>query len=405
MSTTYSVRAGDTFETISRKVYGSEDGAQRIARANPGIVEPLTAGAELVIPQGARPRGVPSPGTPNSVTVAIRGRRFQYWESVQIRRSVDSLDSLTLTAPFEPDAPGFRDTFRPFAFHPVEVFIGGAPLFSGTMVDPRPSLSDRREISASCYARPGVLVDCTAPASAYPIEFDGADLSVIAGALCEPFGIPTQFDAGAGEAFERIALPPGQKIFDFLTRLAKERGLVISNTRDGALLFRQSAQPGPPVARLTAGGAPVRSVAPRFSPQEFYSHITAIEPVYIGLGGAQYTARNTKLSGTLRPFTFELTDSYGATAESAGKAKAGRMFANMASYSVELAGWRDPSGNLWEPNTTVTLQAPSAMVYEPYNFIVRSVDLYRDSTTETATLDLIVPGAFSGEIPETLPWD
>jgi len=45
------------------------------------------------------------------------------------------------------------------------------------------------------------------------------------------------------------------------------------------------------------------------------------------------------------------------------------------------------------------------MIYEPYTFVVRSVRFSKDDSSETATLDLVVPGAFNGEVPEALPWD
>jgi prophage tail gpP-like protein len=38
------------------------------------------------------------------------------------------------------------------------------------------------------------------------------------------------------------------------------------------------------------------------------------------------------------------------------------MFGNMAAYTLTVASWRDDAGKLWEPNTTVTLIAPGAMV-------------------------------------------
>ena len=81
------------------------------------------------------------------------------------------------------------------------------------------------------------------------------------------------------------------------------------------------------------------------------------------------------------------------------------MFGNMAGFAATVATWRDPNGDLWAPNTTVTLVAPGAMVYTEFEFIIRAVQFSRDSRETTATLELVLPGSFSGEIPETLPWD
>ena len=81
------------------------------------------------------------------------------------------------------------------------------------------------------------------------------------------------------------------------------------------------------------------------------------------------------------------------------------MFANMVTYEVRVATWRDPGGKLWEPNTSIILEAPDAMIYSEYEFIIKTVDFSRDSKTKAAILTLIIPGSFSGKIPEALPWD
>jgi hypothetical protein len=37
--------------------------------------------------------------------------------------------------------------------------------------------------------------------------------------------------------------------------------------------------------------------------------------------------------------------------------------------------------------------------------LIRSVDLERTPDSETATLGVILPGAFNGRLPKALPWD
>ena len=103
--------------------------------------------------------------------------------------------------------------------------------------------------------------------------------------------------------------------------------------------------------------------------------------------------------------TFKAPDTLNADVKAAVEAKAGRMFGNMAAYSVTVSTWRDPQGDLWEPNTTVKLLAPGAMIYNEYEFVIRSVDLDVEGDKRTATLDLVIPGSFSGVIPKVLPWE
>lgn len=400
---------GDTFASIARRVYGSETHAGVLAAANPGARPPFRAGETVVTPPlsgAAGPQPAQPAATQNEVAILIDGTRFRFWTSMRLTRAVDAVDTLELAAPFDPDAPGVRDTFRPFSFKSLTVLVGGVARFTGTLVGVTPSVgNDGKTLEISGYSVPGVLNDCTAPASAYPLEFNNMALPEIAAAIIKPFGLRAEFTAPGGAKFERAAAGASDTVLSFLTDLAQQRGLIISSTPDGALLFQQSARPGKPVATLRQGAAPVISVSPSFSPQQYYSHITGLESVALGSEGSQYTVKNPHLAGVIRPLTFQSPDVQGGDLPAAVAAKAARMFANMAAYSVQVSTWRDPSGALWAPNTTVVLQAPGAMVYKDYEFIVRGVRFEKTATAETAELDLVLPGAFESKLPEVLPWE
>jgi len=410
LSTTYSPVPGDTFADVSRRVYGSEQHAGELAAANPGAADPLTPGTPLFVPDlpdapTDKPADAPS-NTADEASVLIDGQRFRFWSDMQLVRSLDAMDTLEFAAPFDPNAPGFREVFRPFSYKPLDVTVGGVPLFTGTLIGVTPALSAQSKTAAvSGYSRAGVLNDCTPPASAFPIEFDGLALPEIAARLCAPFGVGVSAPGGAGPTFERVAVDPGETVQSFLADLARQRAHVLSSTPTGELLIQQSVGPGAPVAVLTQGDSPLLSVTPTFSPQQYYSHVTGLESVNVGTEGSQYTVRNPHLAGVLRPMTFNPADVEGGDITTAVAAKAGRMFGNAASYSVAVSTWRDPQGELWVPNTTIILTAPGAMVYNAYEFVIRQVRFARNAASSTATLDLVLPGSFSGQTPESLPWD
>ena len=406
-------RKGDTFDLLARRAYGDDRQSALLRSANPGAVEPFEAGVVLTVPDQP---GVPQNAPPavkadseNELALLINGQRFRFWTGISITRSIDSMDTLSISAPFEPDDRQFRETFRPFAFAPVSVNVGGAPLFTGTMLTVGPDLkNDGRTVTVACYSMPAVMGDCTAPASiSSKLQWDKSTLRTIAADLAAPFGIQAVFEADAGSPFEpRVRIKPAEQVLPFLIKLAQQRGLLVSSTERGELLFTKSIDPGRPVAWLIEGASPLVDVAPTFSPQDYFSEITSIEPTAVGLLGGQVTVKNPHLRGIVRPFTFEVSDTVNADVEAACKAKAGRMFAHVISYSCSVSTWRDPSGQLWKPNTTVVLDAPGAMIYGEYEFLVRAVTLSRTSDGgEVATLVLTIPGAFSSEIPEALPWD
>lgn len=407
---TYNIIPGDTFDLIARKVYGSETDAPLIVRSNPGLAEPLMPGVIIFIPDKPDAPSVVAQSAAadniNEVALSIGGERFRFWESVAISLSMDTLDTIEFRAPFEVNNAKFRETFRPLSFQNLAITVGGRLLFTGAMLTPKPiTTPESRTVSVTGYSKPGVLNDCTPPASAFPLEFNGQGLNEIAATIAAPFGLSVKFAADHGAIFERVAVEPGAKIFQFLADLARQRNLVISSTFAGALLFQRSVSVGRPVARLEEGVAPLISVIPQYKEQEYYSHVTGLLPMTLGKGGAQFTVSNPRLGGVIRPFTFTADDTLGADAKSAVEAKAGRMFANAVSYNIAVVGWRGPQGDLWVPNRTIKLLAPGAMIYNEYELVIRSVSLTRVGDSETATMTLVLPGSFEGKIPEAMPWD
>lgn len=410
MSTTYSVVSGDTYERIARKVYGTGQEATRIQRANPGIEEPLSVGITLIIPALPsapvnRPPTTPSVN-PDEVAVIIDGERFRFWKELRINLAIDAFSTIEFTVPFDSSRQDLRDTFRPFRYRSVQVTVGGEVLFTGTMLHAPPVLKpESKTIHAACYARPGVLLDCTAPASAYPLESNNLRLDAIARSLCEPFGLSVSLVGDAGPIFRRVAHDPHKKVLPFLNKLAKQRNFVMTDTAEGELLFWKSISTGAPVATFVQGVPPFEGATPKFDGQEYYSHVTGTGPVFIGGRGRQHTILNPHLRDVLRPMTVKFEDALVGDEKLAAEAAIARMFGNIAAFDINLPDWRDPQGNLWEPNTTIDVTAPDAMIYNPYEFLIRTVTLKATPTSRTATLDIVVPGSFSGLIPERLPWD
>lgn len=379
-----------------------------LRQANPDLRGDSTPDSGLIVPKLAdAPRDQPheTPAAdPNEVALTIDGVRYRYWTEMSVGRVMDSIDTLTIKAPFDSNIAAMRDTFEPFTYKDMIVTVGGEPLFTGTLVSIDPELNeDSKVLNVSGYAKCGVLNDVNAPASALPLEFNKQTLEAIAAKLCEPFGISVTFSAPAGAPFERVACDPNRKILEFLTDLAQQRGLIITNDAGGNLVFARSDE-GPPVARLKQGEPPLLSVRPRFDPQNYFSHITGIESSEAGKKGGQHTVKNPHVTAGVRPYNFSVTDADGADVKTATEAKAGRMIGNMASYPIEVATWRDASDKLWTPGDTITLTAPDALVYNEYAFLVRGVTLRRDAVSMTASLELAMPGAFNGKIPEALPW-
>jgi len=318
---------------------------------------------------------------------------------------MDSFGVVDGVAPFESGRLEFRNAFRPFTFQPLEVWIDDERLIYGMLGDVGSrKRADRSTVSIQGYSKPGVMALNACPESLLPLEFRGYGLRQIASALAEPFGVLPIFREDEGAKFAKAKAEVDQRPYDFLAALARQRNLIIGSDADGNMLFWRSVEPGAPVARLVDGLPPVVGVDARLSSRQYHSHITAFTKRKRRRKGARYTVSNPFLRDRLRPMSFTLDDTDAADAPAAARAKLGRMFAAAATYEVEVATWRDPSGRLWSPNTTLTALAPDYMVYRETELVVRAVTFMRDANSKSAKLQLVLPGAFTGEVPEVLPW-
>jgi prophage tail gpP-like protein len=337
------------------------------------------------------------------------GDYFSYWSNVEIKRSIDTYSSVTFSAPFEPDRKEFRETFRPFTFKRLECLVNLETLVTGFCLNIEPDSDENSsEVQVTGYAKPAVFHTCNIPPDELGkgLQLNGLSLRAIAERIAKPFGIRCDFRDEDATPFKKCKLEIDKKIQDFLVDLVKQRNRVFTDTPAGELLCWQSVGTGSPVAELIEGVNPMGKISAVLSPDECYSEVTGFGKKKRGKKESRWTAHNHWLDAPLRPHTFKLEDAERADVPEATLAKMGRFFAAMARWTIPgLPGWRDPHGELWKPNTTILVTAPRAMIYQPTELLIRDVTLTQTEEADFATLEVVMPGAFSGSIPEQLPWN
>lgn len=400
----YIVKIGDTIEDIAKKVYGDISKASLLLGANPAIIDGfLPIGKPLVTPKEDIPYKA---ANKENITLYIDGKAFDTWSGINLSLEFDGIDQVSFSAPFDYDNKEHREIFKPFSYKECEVYISGERLFAGVIMNASPSCDPNKStVSVVCYSKAGVLNDCQAPTSIYPLEFKKTYLVNILNKVCEPFGVPVVLESDQGAVFEQVQLAAEKKVWSFFSDLAKNRNCIISTNKDGGISIVKEVKAGNPVAYLVEESLPMIGIEPGINSQDYFSTITGIEPTRKGKKGAKITLSNPHLYGVLRPYVFKVSDTKGGTVQTAVNAKAGRMFANVVSYAVTVASMKDSNGNYWQPNTTILIKAPSAMIYEQYEFFIHKVNIIEDENRTIAVLTVTLPGAFSGKIPERMPWD
>lgn len=419
MSRFHNVISGDTLYTISRKYYGDPNKWKTILNANPQLSGSarIYTGQVLTIPdemenitnptQSKDPPESIQNVSDDAISILIDGNLFSFFTDYSITFEIDTFDTFSFSAPFDDSIQIYREVFRPFSYKPISIYYGKKLIFTGVLLAPESgALPDRRELSISGYSKPGILNDCMMPITSFPLEFNNQTLEQITSVLCKPYGIKYRFLVSSGNSFEKVSIEIDKSVFSFLSELAKQRGLLITNDSAGKLVFWKS-ELGNPLASFKEGELPFISCMPSFDYQNMYSHITGISKTTESKDSAKYTYQNKYLTklGIMRNYNCVIDDVKNSDIKQAVLSKAGRMFGESASYELTIQGHKNREGNIFQKNTSITVYSPGAMIYRETEFLIKSMTLSRTVEGDTTEFSLVLPGAYTGQIPERFPWE
>ena len=424
MSRVHRVGPGDTLGSIAIRYLGSSAKWGKITNANPQLANRRTAadgspiihvGDTLIIPenQTARPTGIHTEtvsltDSEQDIAIKIDGKKFVGFTGYELTLSYDSFDTISVSAPYTNAMAELRDAITPFAFKPCEIYYNDELIFKGCLLTPDPELTGNTgEITLQAYPHCGILNDCTVPPTKYPLQVMGINMRGIADAACEPYNIPVIIDGDIGPDFTEVSIEPNERIMSFLTKLAKQRNLLISNTRNGELLIFTARQERA-FETFAEGSKPIISLKANFSAQGFFSHVTGFCKTGENYPSKSYTLENGYLinKGIMRHHSIMVDDAETLDELQKGvEAYAGRMFADCVSYELVCDTHHNSSGSRFQKGMTVCVHAPSAMITRETNFIARSVKFTRTTDGRQTAFDLVLPGSYTGTIPEVFPWE
>jgi prophage tail gpP-like protein len=426
MSRVHNVQQGDTLGAIAIRYLGGSGKWTKISGANPQLASRKKAadgspliypGDTLIIPEdetAARPASAQTKkpivlsDKEQDVSIVIGGEKFTGFTGYNLTLSNDSFDIFSFSAPYDPSIKELREIIKPFSFQSCEVFYNDSLMFKGTLLTPDPELTDESsEITLQGYPLCGVLNDCMVPPTKYPLQCMGINMKGIADAACEPYSIPVIFDGEVGPNFTEVSIEPTDKILDFLSRLAKQRNLLFTNNEKGQLVFFNPKTEKPFVTFLE-GKTPLISIKPKFNAQDFYSHITGFGKTDAEYPSMSFTFENKYLinKGIIRHQSLTIEDSETLSdLENATKAHAGRMFADCVSFELLCENHVNEKNEVFGKGMSVCVFAPSAMIAKETTLVARNIKLSRTTDGKTTTMTLVLPGSYTGEIPEELPWE
>lgn len=424
MPKSHKVVAGDTLNKISVRYYGLPEKWPDIVKANPQLSGRKTIydgrpviypGDLLIIPDGSERADTKSlepvrmdETAPSDLGLKGLGKFITGFTGFTLVRSVSGTDGFSFSSVWKENSESLRNAFRPFTYPTFDVYFEDDLVFTGKAMPPTPSVQpEAQTINVQGYPLCGVLIDSCLPPSLFPAEYSGLDLKEIAETICEPFGIKVSVQGDVGAAFDKVDMDLSDKVWDFLTKLAEQRNMFLTNTADGNLLIYR-----PKIEAVSAtfkqGEFPFISCVPEFDGQKMYSHITGYTKTTKDSDSEKWTYENKMLikKGVLRCLGKQIEDATGETLEQSVKAFAGKMFAECVKYKLTVSGHRDKNGKLYRENMAVSVKAPGAEIYRETKLLADEVTLTRDDRNgKTTTFTLVLPGSRDGTLPEEFPWE
>ena len=426
MAKTHKVIAGDTLNKIAVRYYGDAAKWTDIVKSNPQLAgrksvydgsPVIYPGDVLIIPddsvQAATKTAVKETvvlddNAPRDLGLKGLGKFITGFTGFTLVRSVFGNDGFSFSSTWNENSEQTRNAFRPFSYPTFDVYFDDDLVFTGKALPPTPSVQPASQtINVQGYPLCGVLVDSCLPPSLFPAEYSGLDLKQIAETVCEPFGIGVVVQGSVGAAFEKVEVGLEDKVWDFLSKLAEQRNMFLTNTAEGNLLI-YSPKVEAVSATFRQGELPFISCSPEFDGQSMYSHITGYTKTTKDSDSQKYTYENKLLinKGVLRCFSKQIDDADAGTLEESVKALAGKMFAKCVKYKLTVSGHRDKNGRLYRENMAVSVKAPGAEIYRETKLLADEVTLTRDDRGGAqTTFTLVLPESRTGELPEVFPWE
>jgi prophage tail gpP-like protein len=414
---TYTVRPGDTLRNVARAAYGNDQGA-RIAKANERELQgrPISAeglpvlrpGDVLEIPDTDRYDGrTITADFDSEMSVKINGTTFRGVKTTSVTRAVNAIaDGFIFEAPVDYRNRAHVDAFRPFGYQTATLYIGGEPYITGQLLKPSfEAAEDSIIVTAEARSKPGDMVECMGQTTS--LERSNITLLAVAEEIAGRYNLRAFSASGSsGGTFEQVTKEVTETDFAFLSRLAAQKGYLVTTSHDGNLLLTRAAVDETPVAALRWGSYPVKSVSAsydgtrRFSTWFGYAETTEDAPITASLRDPGVNAR--------RPFAFSADEADAGSIEDAVRWRMAKSVADATTIDVQIAGYRNEQqgGDLWQENRKVTLWAPPAFIFRETEMIIQSVRLTKDeSGGDTTALSLVFPEAYNLENRTAYPWD
>lgn len=328
-------------------------------------------------------------------SLQIAGQRYGGWKTLSVSRSLRdaaAVFSVTLSERW-----AGRETALPIRPGSACVLdLDGEVVVSGHVDVYAPSFSGgEHNVTAEGRSKTADIVDCAAVVSGG--QFKNYDAGQVARALAAPFGIAVETVGDLGAAFPDVQVQQGETCFALIERLARMRGLLVTDDASGRLLIgRLETLDTRPAVALRQGKEIIAASlrldwSQRFSTYRVKAQRAGTDEAF-GEAAAAVEAEATDPDVLrYRPW-LEVAETSSDEGDALRRAKwqASTAAARATSIDVTVQGWRSEDGALWASGRRVNIEAPALSVSR--DLVVDRVE-FQAGENGTVTQLVAVPAA------------
>lgn len=367
-----------SWDDISRRVYGTPDKAGDLEKMNNNVLS----------------GGVLAPQQDEDEESSGEGLRVEKGENVYNNfpefQLIDSLGSIK-GAVFICNGGEKYD----FKFNePVKVYDEDGLFLKGYIANIIPCMDERTTwVQIEIKSDAGVLVETDTP---YPLEFANLTLKQILTDIAGYFGIKIEFSDAKelDEMFKNeigtsFAAKIDEKLFNFMYRLCKSKGLLLTDTGDGLFVGKLAIEEQEKINFIEGECTGVKSINSRFQTDGLARYYEV---------NSQYPT--SKSETVTIPFPRPITKRFNSNDYNADglQTLASQIACKDIGEHFKVTIILNEHKRLKSGNLSV-IKWDSAFIFEETDFIIEKIIREVDNTKIFLTL----PCVYTGEIPETLP--
>lgn len=415
----YVIVKGDTLWGISGQAYGNVRRWPEIWQANkstlssgdpdlifPGEIIFIPGDVPIVIDVEEDSELLPGPEVdPNGVILVIDGQEVKV-EAARVLRTMDTgSDKWSAEVYWDPDNADLTELYRPYQYKEAKAYVGGQLLVTGPLMTTEPAVTnDKVSMNLVGFSTTIDMVDSNMNP---PYQYNEMTLNQIANELASYRGIKVVDETlddpeslGLG-TFARITAERSDKEFEFLAKLAKQKGVLLTSTPKGYLLITKTATEKDNFGSIGDDQARGHDWRAAFDGRQRFRNYRVL-----GKRRGKNVNSITVVDDVVpksRTKNISAGDLVGAELQQAADWEKSKRIADALTIPFPVSDWYAPDKRLWRENKYVTVVSARIFVPQGFDFLIRSVEYIYGPDGRKTILSLVPPGVFTGEEVEE-PW-